>query len=411
MGCQELVGAIERLATSLAQGGGGQGSGCCAPSVGQLTGVAGAVSALPPSAILPQPPLSVDTGGSPPEGFETWQAYNLYKCKAAHQIWTAVYRFADTCMLMGGLALVSNVAAEGLLAYVALFGAVLTPVTIVAVMGILLTISLYSIFGLSELGQFKTWWETNKTAIVCSLYLSNDAATALQAISNFIADGVQAIEWTGLLAPLAPELSVAVGALMSQIESNNLVNILFKLVTDVAIPDGTCDCPGGPQTTAFHFDTDAEGFSFSTLAQSPNTSVGQWNDNVVGRDDAVMNESPGRLWGLITLNDAGVGGCIGEWTKAFGSEGPVMHTGDLLHVDCIAGAAGLTLTIGVYAEGGVLATSVQSIPITHWAQRTLVIPESMNNLRMTYVYVVQTPEPYNAGVWETGIDRVYLEAA
>jgi len=129
MGCSELASALTALASALTQNGGGTGgnNGCCAPSGGQLTGVAGAVSLLPPSALLPEAPLALDLEGDPPEGFASWEVYNIYKCKAAHQIWTAVYRWADTAMLMGGLALVTNVAAEGVLAYCVLFTAVLTP--------------------------------------------------------------------------------------------------------------------------------------------------------------------------------------------------------------------------------------------------------------------------------------------
>jgi hypothetical protein len=406
MGCSELATALTALASSLAQNGGGTsgGNGCCAPYGGPATGVAGALSGLAPSEILPEAPLSIDPEGDPPDGFATWEIYNVYKCKAAHQIWYAVDRWADTCMALGGIAFLSNVAAQAALAYAVIFTVVLTPVTIAIAIASLLAIEGLSIFALYELQQFKDWWATNKIAIVCSLYLSEDAAAALAAVSNAVADGVQAIEWTGALAPLAPELSAAVGVLMSQIESNNLVNILFKLVTDVAFPDVTCNCAGSQ--TGWHFDSGLEGWEFSTLVHSPNTSIGQWNSAEVGADN--LNGSFGRLWGLLTMTDAGQSGSTGTWTLAFPvGTGPIVHTGDIIKMDMVASASGLVNTLGCYVQGGILASS-SSNPTDAWQQFQLVIPAPCDGLRLTYLYVSWYPDPYNVGVWETGIDRVYL---
>jgi hypothetical protein len=282
-----------------------------------------------------------------------------------------------------------------------LFTAVLTPVALVAAIGILINIALYSVFALTELSQFKTWWETNKQAIVCSLYVSGDAATALAAISNFISDGVQAIEWTGVLAPLAPELAVAVGALMSQIENNNLVNILFKLVTDVALPNVTCDCSG--QYYEFHFDEGDEDWEELYDVQSPNTGVGQWLDTVLGGDGT---DSPGRLVIYLTRSD-GSKNCKGGWIFTLPGT-PIATREEALQADICQGASGGVCRYYLriqYTD----ATEDETILIaqdSQWKQCSVAVSSGNVGKSIKYFYVLFDFNGSDTGACDFGIDNV-----
>jgi hypothetical protein len=108
------------------------------------------------------------------------------------------------------------------------------------------------------------------------------------------------------------------------------------------------------------------------------------------------------------MTDAGQSGSTGTWTLAFPvGTGPIVHTGDIIKMDMVASASGLVNTLGCYVQGGILASS-SSNPTDAWQQFQLVIPAPCDGLRLTYLYVSWYPDPYNVGVWETGIDRVYL---
>src|SRR3972149_4392567 len=74
--------AIADALALMAQNPGGSGGGCGTGPVGQ---VLGCLDGLPNEAFLPQPGLELT--GNPPEGFETWEEYNIYKCAAANWIW------------------------------------------------------------------------------------------------------------------------------------------------------------------------------------------------------------------------------------------------------------------------------------------------------------------------------------
>jgi hypothetical protein len=184
--------------------------------------------------------------GDPPAGFDDWPEYMLYKCSAAHFVWRFVDRLFDVGEGFAGLQLVSAIAVPMLAGWAGILPASLTPVGFVILLASMLAIAALSIYALGFLGEAQAQWRTDKDEIVCALFQSSSSAQAIAALSTYIEDALQAIVWTGLLAPLAGQLDALLGTAFSQLENNGLVEPLFKLVVVASGSTESCDCAVGP---------------------------------------------------------------------------------------------------------------------------------------------------------------------
>jgi len=230
--------AIADALALMAQNPGGSGGGCGTGTVGQ---VLGCLDGLPNEAFLPQPGLELT--GNPPEGFETWQEYNIYKCAAANWIWAheratmAYYRGLDagaTAVIVLGpiLALI--------------FATIEAPpvAAIAAIIGISIEIALLTGAGWWFLDQMIQDWDAKREEIVCALFNSGTSDQAAEALVNGAIDSIQSIVSWGALGPISTEIKALLSELFGQLIGNPNVKPLFEAVAVIqqTLDPAAVDC-------------------------------------------------------------------------------------------------------------------------------------------------------------------------
>jgi hypothetical protein len=210
--------------------------------------------------------------------------------------------------------------------YLGVFGTVaLTPAGFAALIAAIVGMGVLASLSFVGWQMAGIYLDDHKAEIVCALYETGDAVEARTALAGFLEDAVQSIEWTGLLAPLAPELAAFMGIAMGAFETNGVVNILFELTADVAYPDAGCDCAQG---LGWSFLADEEGWTYGADCTGSNTYTPSWQGGESGSDP--YDPSWGRL--QMVLNRVESGNCKAYWIYWF----PVpfvAHTGDEFNVD------------------------------------------------------------------------------
>jgi hypothetical protein len=255
--CQELADALGTLIT-----------------IANSAGSVGSVLAnIPDEDWLPSVAETPPEEGIPPEGFDTWDAYLTWKCQASWAVWHEVDRVLTMLEGFYGLAVTASVIIPTIFAFTSISW-VAVPVSGVAIL-VVSILAMVAVWGSNVLimEQMRTWWSDHQDAIVCQLYNSGDAATALAAIGDNIEDAIQAIEW-GALLPFAGPLGDALGTVIGVFQNNSLVNPLFKLITGVVLIEVECPCE---EITAYwwHFTADEEGWTYEDL-QTGCTVAHQW---------------------------------------------------------------------------------------------------------------------------------------
>ena len=266
----------------------GEGLEAIAESMARMPGGCGAISVplaaaecyseIPNDDWTENDPLDPgDEGhGDPvPDGFETWEEYNAYKCDAAHYVWQILRNAFTAGMGLGGLQLTSAIIVPALAGVAGMLPAVFTPVGFAVFIVGILTVAGLSIFAMAECYQMITFLDDNKDDIICSLFESGTSAEAVTAMTTVIEDAIQFIVWPGGLSPIGGALDTALGLAFSQLANNNVVEPLFKLViavTDAGADCSGCDQPGGACDGTFAFAEDiehAEPYYQVTLSHDP----------------------------------------------------------------------------------------------------------------------------------------------
>src|SRR3972149_1104787 len=221
-----------------AQNPGGSGGGCGTETVGQ---VLGCLDVLPNEAFLPQPGLELT--GNPPEGFETWEEFNIYKCAAAnwifnHERGTMVYfRNLDA----------GAIATTVLVPILALIFATIEapPVAAIAViMGIAIEIAILAGAGWWYLDQMIADWDAKREDVVCALFNSSTSDQAAEALVNSAVDSIQSIVSWGALGPISTEIKALLAELFGQLIGNPNVKPLFEAtaVIQQTLDPNAIDC-------------------------------------------------------------------------------------------------------------------------------------------------------------------------
>lgn len=247
MGCETIAEGLVALAEAIAAAGGGTGSGtgCTVYCGGDGTGaLSGALAGIPDDQYLPAEATTPPEEGVPPEGFDTWQAYLTWKCQAAHAVWMELDRFMVVLESFDGLIATASLCAPTIALFAGASFAAITVSGLVLIVAAVLAMAAVWLSNMLIINQMRQYWVTNKDAIICELYTSGDAAAALTAIGDRIEDGIQAIEWGAVLGPVSVPLAEALGTALGAVQTNSLVNPLFKLVTGVALINVECPCYG-----------------------------------------------------------------------------------------------------------------------------------------------------------------------
>jgi hypothetical protein len=263
-GLDNIAEAIQALAARPCGG----GTGSLPGTVGNL---APCLSGLPEDAYIPQEPLS-PPGGVPPEGFDTWEEYLIYKCNAANWLWRwhrqNIQYFRD---LDAGVTAV--VILVPILALV--FATIEAPPVsaIAAIIGVAIEISILTGSGWWFLNQMLEKWDADREDIVCDLYNSGGSTEAAEAMLNRSQDAIQAIVAWGLLEPIAPQIAELLGEMFGQMIGNNAVRPLFVATAAIqgSQDPGQIDCDNCSGPLMWDFEDGFEGFVYESFPG--------WNDD------------------------------------------------------------------------------------------------------------------------------------
>jgi hypothetical protein len=236
-GMESIAAAIQALADKECCGGGGS---VTLPGTGNA--YLPCLSTIPDENYLPADPVTVEPG-TPPEGFDTWEEYQLYKCAASNWLWRWERQNIEYFRNLDGGALAVTI----LVPLLALIFATVEapPVTVaVAIMAAALEVAILAGAGWWYLDQMLTAWDDNREAIVCALYNSGTSTEAAEAMVGQAQDAVEAIIAWGALEPVAPQIAELLGTIFSKLIGDNTTAILFKYNATVqnAIDSGAIDC-------------------------------------------------------------------------------------------------------------------------------------------------------------------------
>ena len=351
--CQELADALGTLIT-----------------IANSAGSVGSVLAnIPDEDWLPSVAETPPEEGVPPDGFDTWQAYLEWKCQAAWAVWHEVDRVLTMLEGFYGLAVTASVIIPTIFAFTSISW-VAVPVSGVAIL-VVSILAMVAVWGSNVLimDQMRTWWSDHQDAIVCQLYNSGDAATALAAIGDNIEDAIQAIEW-GALLPFAGPLGDALGTVIGVFQNNSLVNPLFKLITGVVLIEVECPCVLVPLEW-YHFDSDDQGWVHTIDISGGRSCTAGWVASPHNGNDP-QDSSPGAL----EVHQGAGGYEETHWSKTY-AEGfrPTATAGMKLYIgycDNTNNAPGVRLGIE-YADdandtawytGGIAGWSVLNCPVS-----------------------------------------------
>lgn len=354
---------------------------------------------MSPGELIPQVPTEAPEYGVPPEGFDTWEEYLVHKCKAAYAVWDTVYGLFGALALLPILQVTVTVIGTALGGYIAAtaFGAAaFPPAAIIAIAAAALAIGLLDAEAYIQFRAIQSYLEAHKDEIICALYQSGSASEALAGLAAAIEDAIQSVEWAVIFGGvLGPELAAAVGAMAAEAETNNLVNPLFQVIEDFAYPDVSC-CeeltPSGPD---WHFDADAEGWSFSIIKNEGDSITGAWGDGAGNPDPS--DPSAGQLTCQIEEADPPLGDVYGIWTFSFPfGQVPEVMADDAFTVDLYCSLetnAGYFLKVvytdATYSEG-------QWTNPSGWAERSVAATEGkfVNSLQILF-NLGETTTPHN----------------
>lgn len=175
----------------------------------------------------------VDTEGQvPPEGFDTWEDYLTYKCRAANFVFDAIVSSIHGLAALDIALLIESGAAGGLIASALFAGALVPEIAIPALIAALVAIVGLGL-GLGDLDDVGTHFDTNRDDIVCEFYRSSSVQEAVEVVSSVVDEAIAALA-----------IGTATGALIRTIAliiaTTDTIDQLFKLSLIGNYPDADC---------------------------------------------------------------------------------------------------------------------------------------------------------------------------
>lgn len=181
----------------------------------------------------------------PPDDFETWEEYFVYKCKAAAFIWDLQRKHMVMLRNFEGAALVASIVGPSVAGLLGVLPAAMTPAGFAVFVGSVVAIGAVAAASWFYMDEMIDEWDANKDDIICSLYSSGSSVQAVSALSNALEDALQAIVTWGALGPVSGAISGLLGTAFSQIAGNGIVEPLFKAVVAATEFEYECDACGG----------------------------------------------------------------------------------------------------------------------------------------------------------------------
>lgn len=208
-------------------------------------------------------PLGNPNSDPPPDGFATWEEYDIYKCKAAQcfadfiiwvykislglndfQMYQAAFGAGFTLPFAVSWMVAAIGAGFGAATGTSLLAAVLVGSGgIVVICGLLVVAAALLIANHSTMVSFGDELENRKDELICAMYQSGSAAQAAQDVMAFIQDAAT----TALAGAPSTVLDVVVniaGAFLTPVFFDDL----FRVGLDVSGYSGGCTCPDQPES-------------------------------------------------------------------------------------------------------------------------------------------------------------------
>ncbi|MBA7659109.1 hypothetical protein ES703_67074 [subsurface metagenome] len=249
MSCQTIADAIAALAAAIAEAGAADPD-ICQTNVycgdGAVAGVAGELATLTNEELLGPDPPEYPTEPDPPEGFETWEEYRLYKCQAAHYIWGQMRALAVANQMLAGLQVTAAIVAPVVAGLLGAFPVAFTPASFVVLVGAMVAVGVVSGYAFMAFAQWIDYWDDHKDEIICGLYLSGageDAVTLLKEISEA---AILAITWEGVLEGLQGAVAPLMGTILADVIDIPMMSSLFKFVVQISVPYADCSACHDP---------------------------------------------------------------------------------------------------------------------------------------------------------------------
>lgn len=245
MACTELATALAALAEALAVqpaapnvtvscGGGGTG-GTTTQQFANCLDVP-IESLVPPADIEQNPPE-----GDPPEGFDTWEEYNVYKCQAAHWIIDTIINSLRNIGSANLAVATGQLLAGTVLGAIAAFSAVIAPPAFLALVGVLAQLEILASTANTLLSQVADYIAARKAEIVCSMYNSGSAAEATALLNSIIEDAVEGIVFGSIFQGAAGAITPLIASVAGTLVDLGITRTLWQVTADVIYPYADCD--------------------------------------------------------------------------------------------------------------------------------------------------------------------------
>jgi len=235
----QMISDLATLTVQVNMGSGGTDCGCPPGGIGDNP---------PPSEPPQNPPGGEDP---PPVGFDTWEDFLDYKCKAANKITDDLIASTGNLGSLSGV--VGAIQAVLLASFLStsLLGGVMAGVMALGfssfaaagiIIAALVTLILASVGGLVWFSSLAANMEDNKSDLICDLYAATTTEDAMAAWSAFVTAriGDASGEWSG--EPEAGLISSTMETVLDALNNLVVVNLLFTLDEDIAAYEASFDC-------------------------------------------------------------------------------------------------------------------------------------------------------------------------
>lgn len=239
----DIESGLVAIADAIAATGGGGGCGGCGTST-QLPCIVGESNEVilgPGDSFIGNP-----ANDPPPDGFATWEEYNLYKCQAANFIWSLERKHMVNLRNFELVTLTADLVGPAVAGLAGILPASLTPAGFVVLVSSIIAIGVVAGASWFYMDEMIDEWDANKDDIICSLFNSGNSVEAVSALSNALEDAIQAILTWGSLEPVADAIAGLLGTVFSQLAGNGIIEPLFKAVVSVTQYESDCSSCDDP---------------------------------------------------------------------------------------------------------------------------------------------------------------------
>lgn len=280
MSCESFMASLADLADAIRESQRSLTVNCgTGASCGPLSPIETALQTLGEESLLTPDDLN-DEGEEPPDGFDDWEEYRIYKCKAAHWIADTFISGVRNLGMLGLTAGVLNIGVGSVVGALGLLGAVaVPPLAFVALMGVLAQMVLVAGAANTVLVQLADRLQERRLELVCAMYKSGSAGAAVTAVTGLLDEVIDTLVYSGPLAGLGGAIGPLVGVLMGHLVNLNLMQTLFRVVADVVYLGEDCSECYEAESMPFTFDSDEQGWYWDDTSPPSGWSYdADWSD-------------------------------------------------------------------------------------------------------------------------------------